>query len=162
MGPWLPWHPAEAFTPAVAPGLAVLGFSVPFLLLSIHRDKWQSLSLDRRSGSQSILSLFFPSLVSCLRLSHTRIPVSPWGARCLLLWSNLSAPALSVSVCVCVKYPTSRAFAGCQRAGGLGRAWWGGSCVPRSRDNSGFQRVIDPSAHKHREGRGSQGSVRRP
>lgn len=102
MGPWVPWHPAEAFTPAVAPRalLSLVSLS-PFLLLSIHRDKWQSLSLDGRSGSQSILSLFFPSLVSCLRLSHTRIPVSPWGARCFLLWSNLSAPTLSVSVCVC-------------------------------------------------------------
>lgn len=39
---------------------------------------------------------------------------------------------------------------------------WGGGCAPRSRDNSGFQSFIDPSAYKHRERRGSWDSREAP
>lgn len=136
MGPWVPWHPAEAFTPAVAPRalLSLLSLSPSYFSPS-HRDKWQSLSLDRCSGSSPLSLYSFLPRVLPESFPDTGIPASPWGTRCLLLWSNLSAPTLSLSGCVCVKYPTSCVFAGCQRAGGLGRAFFSGAvgrelCTP--------------------------------
>lgn len=107
---------------------------LPTSLHPIGTNDSRSLWTGARVPVHSLFILSFPRVLP-ESFPHTGIPASPWGTRCLLLWSNLSAPTLSLSGCVCVKYPTSCVFAGCQRAGGLGRAFFSGAvgrelCTP--------------------------------